>query len=106
MSLVRFIETSIFTKRIVEILEDEEYRHLQEALAFRPDLGDVLPGSGGLRKVRWKTSRKGKRSGVRVIYYWAIKEATILMHFIFKKNERSDLTAVQIEALRRIVEEE
>ena len=51
-------------------MTDEEYRVLQEALVFRPTMGDLIPGSGGLRKVRWKIEGRGKSGGVRVIYYW------------------------------------
>lgn len=103
---MRFIETTVFTKRVIEILSDEQYRRLQEALVVRPDLGKVIPGSGGLRKLRWSTSYSGKRGGARVIYFWAVEQETILMLFIFRKNERDDLSQEQIQALRRIVEEE
>lgn len=103
---MKFVETTIFTRRVVEILSDEHYRRLQEALVMRPDLGKVIPGSGGLRKLRWSTSYSGKRGGARVIYFWAVEQETILMLFIFRKNERDDLSQEQIQALRRIVEEE
>ncbi|MCS7310559.1 MAG: type II toxin-antitoxin system RelE/ParE family toxin [Armatimonadetes bacterium] len=103
---MKFVETAVFTKRVVEILSDEQYRRLQEALVVRPDLGKVIPGSGGLRKLRWSTSYSGKRGGVRVIYFWAVQQDTILMLFIFRKNEKDDLTPEQIQALRRIVEAE
>lgn len=103
---MKFVETSIFTKRVVEILSDEQYRRLQEALVVRPDLGKLIPGSGGLRKLRWSTLYSGKRGGARVIYFWAVEQETILMLFIFRKNERDDLSQEQIQALRRIVEEE
>jgi len=58
-----FIETPIFTKLVKELLSDEEYRSLQEALLLRPETGDVIPGGGGLRKIRWRMSGKGKRGG-------------------------------------------
>jgi mRNA-degrading endonuclease RelE of RelBE toxin-antitoxin system len=67
---VEIIETSIFTRQVQELLNDEEYRLLQSALLSRPDLGAIIPGSGGLRKARWSTRRRGKRGGLRVIYYW------------------------------------
>lgn len=63
------VETSLFTRLIKSLMSDEEYRVLQEALVSRPALGDLIPGSGGLRKVRWNTTGQGKRGGVRVIYY-------------------------------------
>jgi hypothetical protein len=63
------IETSIFTRQVVSLLSDEEYRGLQVLLANRPKAGDLIQGSSGLRKIRWGLEGKGKRSGVRVIYY-------------------------------------
>jgi hypothetical protein len=60
----------------------------------------------GIRKVRWKVQGSGKRGGARVVYYWAVEQDSILMLFIFGKNERSDLTPAQIKVLRQIVEEE
>jgi mRNA-degrading endonuclease RelE of RelBE toxin-antitoxin system len=99
-------ETSIFTRQVQALLSDEEYRQLQMALILHPDLGAVIPGSGGLRKVRWSTGGRGKRGGVRVIYYWAVVHDRILMLFMYAKNEQDDLTPEQLKVLRRIVEEE
>ncbi len=103
---MKIVETSIFTRRVVELLADDEYRLLQHALVLRPDLGPVIPGSGGLRKVRWGVRGRGKRGGVRTIYYWAGSQDTLLMLFIYRKSERADLTPAQIQALRKIVKEE
>jgi mRNA-degrading endonuclease RelE of RelBE toxin-antitoxin system len=66
------IETSIFTRQVQALLDDDEYRRLQTALVIRPDIGDLIPGGGGLRKMRWSAQGRGKRGGVRVIYYWAV----------------------------------
>jgi mRNA-degrading endonuclease RelE of RelBE toxin-antitoxin system len=103
---MEIVETSVFTKRIVEIMDDDEYKLLQQSLAERPEQGTLIPGSGGLRKIRWRVQGKGKRGGTRIIYYWATQANTILMLFVFRKNEASDLTPKQIQALRKIVEEE
>lgn len=75
-------------------------------LAQQPDVGSIIPGGGGLRKVRWSIKGKGKRGGSRVIYYWFVEDESILMLFIFKKNERSDLTKEQLKQLRTVVERE
>jgi hypothetical protein len=99
------VETTVFTRQVQALLTDEEHRKLQTALANRPEMGARIPGSGGLRKVRWGLSRKGKRSGVRVIYYWAASQGQLLMLFIYAKSERDDLTPAQLKALRTIVEE-
>ena len=64
-----FIEAPIFTKHIYDYLDDEEYSALQQTIALRPDVGKIIPGSGGLRKLRWAGSGRGKRGGLRIIYY-------------------------------------
>lgn len=100
------IETSIFTRQVRDLLSDEEYRELQIALVKRPDAGSTIKGSGGLRKVRWAGKGRGKRGGVRVIYYWAVTPDPLLMLLIYSKSERDDLTLDQLKTLRRIVEQE
>ena len=87
-------------------MSDEEYRRLQLFLAQRPEAGSAIPGTGGLRKIRWSGQGRGKRGGIRVIYFWHVQSATLLMLFAFRKNERADLTPGQKAALRKIVEEE
>lgn len=101
-----FIETSLFTRKIQEQLPDDAYSLLQLLLLDRPDAGPVIPGSGGLRKVRWALQGRGKRGGVRVIYYWAKKSERILMLLIYAKNERDDLSPAQVKVLRQVVEKE
>ncbi|MBU2765748.1 hypothetical protein [Acidithiobacillus ferrivorans] len=64
------VESPVFTKAIVAILDDEGYRAMQNALVENPALGVVIPHGGGLRKVRWGVEGRGKRGGIRVIYYW------------------------------------
>jgi hypothetical protein len=103
---VVIVETSIFTRQVQSLLSDEEYRQLQTVLVLHPDLGVVIPGSGGLRKVRWTIQGRGKRGGVRVIYYWIVIHDKILMLFMYAKNEQEDLTPEQLKVLRRIIEEE
>jgi hypothetical protein len=100
------IETSIFTRQIQELLTNEEYRELQTALVSRPNAGPVIVGSGGLRKVRWALRSKGKRGGLRVIYYRAVVQEQLLMLLVYPKSEQDDLTPTQLKVLRKIVEEE
>ena len=100
------IETSVFTRQVEASLTDEEYRELQAALTERPNTGAIMVGSGGLRKMRWGRPGKGKRGGLRVIYYWAVAQEQLLMLFIYPKSEQEDLTAQQLRILRQIVEEE
>jgi len=100
------IETSVFTRRVQTLLDDDNYRRLQTVLVLRPDAGDLIPGGGGLRKIRWGIKGRGKRGGVRVIYYWVVKQDRILMLFIYAKTEQNDLSAEQLKILRQIIEEE
>ncbi|MBD0326396.1 MAG: type II toxin-antitoxin system RelE/ParE family toxin [Pyrinomonadaceae bacterium] len=101
-----FIETTAFTRRLQTLLTDDEYSRLQSSLVVRPDLGDVITGSGGIRKLRWQSSGRGKRGGARVIYYWAITRDTILMLGVYSKNEKADLTPDEIKIMKRVVEVE
>lgn len=100
------VETSIFTKQVQQLLNDEEYRLLQTELVKRPDAGVVIPGSGGLRKIRWYSHGHGKRGGARIIYYWAVSKEQLLLLLIYPKNVQDDLTSAQLKALRQIVETE
>jgi hypothetical protein len=100
------VETSIFSRQVQSLLDDDDYRRLQTILVVRPDAGDLIPGGGGLRKIRWGAQGRGKRGGVRVIYYWAVRQEHILMLLMYAKNERDNLTAEQLKVLRRIIEEE
>lgn len=103
---MRFIETPIFTRDVVELLPDDEYRSLQLALTLRPEAGALIRGARGLRKLRWSLPGRGKRGGVRVIYYWVIAEDVIFMLTIYPKSEQDDLTPQQLKVLRRLVQEE
>jgi hypothetical protein len=103
---MEIVETTLFTKRVKSILSEAEYRRLQSTLVRTPETGTIIPGSGGLRKIRWSGSGRGKSGGSRTIYYWARSADTIVMLFIFSKNERVDLSKEQLAALRALVERE
>jgi hypothetical protein len=103
---VVIIETSVFTRQVQDLLSDEEYRKLQAALVGKPALGPLIRGSGGLRKVRWALPGMGKRGGVRVIYYWAVREQQLFMLLMYPKSERGDLTLIQLRLLKKLVEEQ
>ena len=100
------IETSVFTKKITELLKDEEYRKLQNALIEMPSSGDMIQGSGGIRKVRWKLQGRGKRGGARIIYYWAINDEQLFMLYAYAKNECENLTKDQLAVLKKAVKAE
>lgn len=97
------IETYVFTRLIKELMDDENYAQLQEMLVQQPDKGDVIRGSGGLRKVRWKVEGQGKRGGVRIIYYWVTVDDQIWMLYGYGKTSQEDLTKEQLKTLREIV---
>jgi len=103
---MRFIETPIFTRAIVKFLADEEYRPLQLALLLRPESGRLIPGGGGLRKMRWSVKGKGKRGGCRIIYYWDEPSETFYMLYSYRKSDQEDLTPAQLRILRRLVRDE
>ncbi len=103
---MRFVETSIFTAEVQNLLEEEEYRALQLALLFRPEQGAVIKGSGGLRKIRWGAKGKGKRGGCRIIYYLDKPQEIIYMLFPYEKSAQADLSPQQLKILSRLVKEE
>ena len=98
------IETPIFTRLIQKLMSDESYRELQEALVTRPDAGDLIRGTGGLRKIRWHQQGSGKRGGVRVIYYWATSDEHIYMLYVYPKGTQENLSHDQLKQLKTIVE--
>ena len=100
------IETKVFTRQVSNLLDDDEYRFLQLSLILNPAMGPKIPGGGGIRKVRWGLEDRGKRSGARVIYFWATSLEQIFMLLIYSKAEKDDLSPDQLKILRRIVEEE
>jgi mRNA-degrading endonuclease RelE of RelBE toxin-antitoxin system len=103
---VLFIETPVFTELVEKQLDREAYRALQLTLLLRPEQGAVIRGSGGLRKIRWGVDGRGKRGGVRVIYFWEKAKVACYMLFLYRKNQQGDLTAVQVRTLARVVREE
>lgn len=107
MKLV-FIETPLFSRLLANYLTDEAYRGLQKTLMENPELGDVMPGTGGFRKVRWQDSRrgKGKRGGLRVIYYYLTADHQIWFFTIYDKDEASDLTTEEKKVLKQAIQKE
>ncbi len=99
------IETSIFTRRIKELMSDEEYREFQETLINHPDMGKVIQNTGGLRKVRWKQGNRGKSSGIRVIYYWMTKKEHLYMLYVYQKTKQENLTFTQVKELKSTIED-
>lgn len=100
--MLTFIETKLFTSLIRQYLSDDEYSALQQALVARPDAGDVIRGSGGVRKLRWGVAGRGKRGGVRVVYYLRLHQDEVWMLTVYAKNEAASIPG---HILRKIKEE-
>ena len=105
---MEFVEAPAFTRYLREYMDDEGYRAFQQELARKPEAGDLIPGTGGFRKVRWSDSRRGKgrRGGLRVIYYHFAAEHQIWLMTLYSKNEAADLTAGEKRMLKAAIERE
>jgi hypothetical protein len=105
---MEFIEAPAFARHLSGYLNDNDYRELQARLGANPELGDLMPGTGGFRKVRWADARRGKgrRGGLRVIYYHFKSDSQIWLVALYDKNEASDLTAREKKALKAAIENE
>ena len=105
MKLV-FVEAPAFTRQRPERLDDDELGRLQVALLAAPEAGSVIPGTGGCRKLRWHDARrnKGKRGGLRVVYYWMPSAKQLWLLAIYAKGELEDLTIDQRHALKKAID--
>ena len=103
---MRFVETHVFTRRVVRLGLEEALRRLQVELAINPEAGDLDPGTGGLRKVRLADPDRGrgKRGGARVHYLWVPQRRLIYLVFVYAKHEADTLSADQKKAVRAVVE--
>ena len=99
-----FIETPVFTRQITALVDDDDYADFQRELADDPEAGDLIPGTGGLRKIRMAAKGHGKRGGARVIYYYFSSAAQIALLLAYAKNEAEDLTAAQKKVLKQVIE--
>ena len=100
-----FIETRLFTKLVLDYLADDDYAALQEALMLDPDAGPVIPGSGGVRKLRWAAPGRGKRGGYGIIYYVRHAHGVIWMLTMYPKNVAENIPAHVLRQIRKEVED-
>ena len=105
---MEFIEAPAFTRHLSGYLDDDEYRRLQARLGADPELGSVMPGTGGFRKIRWADQRrnKGRRGGLRIIYYHFPSDRQIWLMTVYDKSEAADLTAGERKALKAAIQQE
>lgn len=100
--MLTIIETKLFTSLVQQYLSDDEYSALQQALVTRPDAGDLIRGSGGVRKLRWGVAGRGKRGGIRVVYHLRSRQDEIWMLTVYAKNEEESIPG---HILKKIKEE-
>ncbi|OFW43277.1 MAG: transcriptional regulator [Acidobacteria bacterium RIFCSPLOWO2_12_FULL_67_14b] len=97
-----FVETKLFTELVLDYLSDDEYAAMQQFLVVNPEAGDVIPGSGGVRKLRWGVAGRGKRGGLRVIYFLRLRKDEVWMLTLYAKNVADNIPA---KVLKKIKEE-
>ena len=100
-----FVETALFSRLVAEYLSDEEYAALQAAIMRDPDAGPVIPGSGGVRKLRWAAAGRGKRGGYRVIYYLRRAQGVVWLLTMYPKNVADDIPVHVLRQIRKEVED-
>jgi hypothetical protein len=91
--MISFIETKLFTRLVQEYLSDDDYSKLQQALLSNPEAGAIIPGSGGVRKLRWGVAGRGKRGGIRVIYFLRTRQGQIWLLTLYAKNVADSIPA-------------
>ncbi len=102
--MVTFVETKLFTKLVGDYLADDEYAALQQVLIENPESGRVIRGSGGVRKLRWGVAGRGKRGGVRIIYYLRLAHGQIWMLTLYAKNVADSIPAGVLRQIREEVD--
>ena len=105
---MEFIEAPAFTRHLHSYLDDDGYRRLQNDLAAQPELGDVIQGTGGFRKLRWADARRGKgrRGGLRLIYYYFEADHQLWLMTLYGKDEQDDLSPSEKKALKSAIDQE
>jgi len=102
--MFEFVEAPSFTKTLGQYLDDDEYAKLQNHLNEHPESGVIVPGSGGVRKLRWRGEGRGKRGGLRIIYYLRLAREEIWMLTIYGKNVRENMPAHLLKAMKEAIE--
>ena len=103
--MFEFIETPFFTKTIERYLDDDDYAKLQAYINEHPETGAIVAGSGGVRKMRWATEGRGKRGGLRVIYYLLRARCQIWMLTVYGKNVRETIAAHLLRQMKEAIDD-
>ena len=101
--LITVVETRPFQQRVIGRLSDAERLAFIAYIAAHPEAGDIVPATGGVRKVRWGVDSRGKRSGVHVMYYYHNEEMPIFLLDVFAKNEKDDITPAEKKVMRQLI---
>jgi hypothetical protein len=96
-------ETPLFVRQAAGIWDDEERQAFIDFIARQPDAGDLVPDTGGVRKVRWKRAGMGKRGGVRVIYFFYRMDRPIYLLMVYAKAQREDLSPDEKRVVRALI---
>ena len=101
-----FVETRLFTELVLDYLSDDEYAALQQSLVVNPEAGDVIPASGGVRKLRWGVAGRGKRGGLRVIYFLRRRNDEVWMLTLYAKNVADNIPAKVLRKIKEAIDAE
>ncbi len=103
--LITVVESSAFARQASAIWSQAEYETFVTYIAGNPEVGDIIPDTGGIRKIRWTRSGSGKRGGTRVIYYYSDPSWPLLLLKVYAKSAQGDLSGDEKKNLRRLVEQ-
>lgn len=101
-----FVETKLFTELVLDYLSDDEYAAMQQFLVVNPEAGDVIPASGGVRKLRWGVAGRGKRGGLRVIYFLRRRNDEVWMLTLYAKNVADNIPAKVLRKIKEAIDAE
>jgi hypothetical protein len=97
------VETPFFLRKAADLIDDSERSELVAILAANPEAGDVIAETGGVRKIRWAASGRGKRGGVRVIYYFHSESLPLFLLTVYAKNQKANLTHAERNDLKKLI---
>lgn len=98
--MLTFVETRLFSSLVQQYLSDDEYSALQREVMANPEAGDVIRGSGGVRKLRWGVAGRGKRGGLRIIYYLRTRQGEVWMLTLYAKNEAESIPGYVLKKIK------
>ncbi len=104
-NLVTIVETSFFIKEAKKLIQEDELGNLKDYLAMNPEVGDIIPGLRGIRKLRWQANQKGKKGGARIIYFFYNFNMPLFLLDIYSKSRKEDLSPSDKKELNCLIDE-